>query len=328
MQSCEKVAEIVGFEDKVQSEYEGPDLASPRQPSLDGSRPVETAEPRTALTTLCRTGRQIGAEMPRRFCFGVVVAALSALAPAALAQTAPAASSDPTMKAAVAELVTANHVLAQEGIMPAYGHISMRSPLDPGRILISRALAPGLVTEEDIVELDLDCKPIVVPGPLLYQERFIHCAIYKARPDVGAIVHSHTPYLIAFSVTDVPLRAVTNAAQMMGAEAAPVFDASTTGLVENNLVASEASGRALAEKLGQASIVLMRGHGSTVVAKNVQSVVTAARAAELNAMILLNARLLGGHITYLNPKDYGNERIVRESGTRDWDASKAKTSGK
>jgi ribulose-5-phosphate 4-epimerase/fuculose-1-phosphate aldolase len=265
--------------------------------------------------------------MPRPFGFGAVVLTLSALASAASAQTAPADSSDPKMQAAVAELVTANRVLAQEGIMPTYGHISMRSPLDPGRILISRAAPPGLVAAQDIVELDLDCKPIVPPGPLLYQERFIHCAIYKARPDVGAVVHSHTPYLIAFSVSDVPLRAVTNSAQMMGSEPAPVFDASTTGLVENNLVASAESGRRLAEKLGKNSIVLMRGHGSTVVAKNVQGVVTAARAAELNAMILLNARLLGGKITYLNPQDYGNERIVRESGARDWDALKAKTPG-
>jgi HCOMODA/2-hydroxy-3-carboxy-muconic semialdehyde decarboxylase len=180
--------------------------------------------------------------MSRPFGFGAVVLTLSALASAASAQTAPADSNDPKMKAAVAELVTANHVLAQEGIIPTYGHISMRSPLDPGRILIARSLAPGLVTAQDLVELDLDCKPIVTPGPVLYQERFIHCAIYKVRPDVGAIVHSHTPYLIAFSVSDVPLRAVTNSAQMMGPEPAPVFDASTTGLVENNLVASADSG--------------------------------------------------------------------------------------
>ena len=266
--------------------------------------------------------------MPRLFRFGVVVATISGLASGVWAQTAPADSSDPKMRAAVAELVTANHILAQEGIIPAYGHISMRSPLDPGRILISRALAPGLVTAKDIVELDLDCKPIVNPAPLLYQERFIHCAIYKARPDVGAVVHSHTPYLIAFSVTDVPMRAVYNSAQWMGPAPAPVFDESTTGLVENNLIASAAAGRALAEKLGQGSIVLMRGHGSTVAAKDVQSVVTAARTAELNAMILLNAKLIGGNITYLDPKQYGNARIVQESGSRGWEALKEKASNK
>lgn len=259
--------------------------------------------------------------MLRLFPFGIVIFAISS---AAGAQTAPADSQEPRMKAAVAELVAANRVLAQEGIIPTYGHISMRSPLDPMRILISRSLAPGLVTANDIVELDLDCKPVVTPAPVLYQERFIHCAIYKTRPDVSAIVHSHTPYLITFSVSDVPLRAVTNSAQMMGPAPAPVFDASTTGLVENNLVASTASGRALAEKLGSGSIVLMRGHGSTVVAKDVQGAVTAVRAAELNAMILLNAKLLGGKITYLNPKQYGNDRIVREVGSREWDALKAK----
>lgn len=265
--------------------------------------------------------------MPRLFGSGIVFVAVSALASTALAQNAPADSPDPKMKAAVAELVSANHILAQEGIIPTYGHISMRSPLDPGRILIARSLAPGLVTAKDIVELDLDCKPIVTPGPVLYQERFIHCAIYKVRPDVGAIVHSHTPYLIAFSVTDVPLRAVYNSAQAMGPGPAPVFDESTTGLVENNLVASPVAASALAEKLGQGSIVLMRGHGSTVVAKDVQSAVADIRAAEQNAMILLNAKLLGGKITYLDPKQYGNDRIVKEVGSRAWDALKAKAPG-
>lgn len=262
-----------------------------------------------------------GAEMSRSVSLGVI-AILSFLASATSAQAAPEKMDDPSMKSAVSELVIANRILAHEGIAPVYGHISMRSPRDPKRFLISRSLSPAQVTENDIIELDLDCNPVIVSGYILYQERFIHCAIYKARPDVGAIIHSHTPYLIAFSISDVPLRSVLNPARTMGTDPVPVHDASITGLVENNLIASAESGRSLAETLGQGSIVLMRGHGSTVVAPDVRSAVAAIRAIELNAMILLNAKLLGGNITYLNPKNYGNDRISRETGIerRDWNA--------
>lgn len=236
---------------------------------------------------------------------------------------------DPKLKTAIEELVSANHILAHEGVMPTYGHISMRSPINPNRMLMSRSLAPGKVTASDIIEMDLDCTPSEPNGPLLYQERFIHCAIYKARADVGAVVHSHTPYMITFSVSDAPLRPVVNAAQMMSPEPVPVHDTSDTGLSENNLIASPESARSLAEKLGSGPVVLMRGHGSTVVAPDVRSVVTAARAVELNAKVLLNAKLLGGKITYLNPKNYGNQRLMKVLGpeAREWNALKSSATG-
>jgi HCOMODA/2-hydroxy-3-carboxy-muconic semialdehyde decarboxylase len=251
---------------------------------------------------------------------------LSSVSAGAIAQTPPWQSASPKVRAAVDELVTANKILADKGIFASYGHISVRDPSDPNRLLISRSLAPDRVTAADIVELDLDCNPIGGTQVLLYQERFIHCAIYRARPDVNSVVHSHTPYMITFSVSSVPLRPVINAAQMMSSDPVPVYDTSSNKLAENNLVASPQSGRDLARTLGQGPVVLMRGHGSTVVASTVQKAVIAVIAMEQNAQILLDAKLLGGQITYLDPKNYGNERINRETGpeARDWNDLKAK----
>ena len=251
---------------------------------------------------------------------------LSSVPAGAIARTPPWQSADPKVRAAVDELVTAYKILAHEGIFESYGHISVRSPSDPNRLLISRSLAPDRVTAADIVELDLDCNPIGGTQVLLYQERFIHCAIYRARPDVNSVVHSHTPYMITFSVSGVPLRPVINAAQMMSSDPVPVYDTSSSKLVENNLIASLQSGQALARTLGQGPVVLMRGHGSTVVASTIQKAVITAIAMEQNAMILFDAKLLGGQITYLDPKSYGNERINRETGpeARDWNHLKAK----
>ena len=265
-------------------------------------------------------GRALSAVLALAVCMG---------AGAGHAQTAPAQSKDPTMMAAVDDLVAANHILAREGILPGYGHVSMRSPLNPSRILISRSLGPGQVTAADIVELNADCTPVIPNGPLLYQERFIHCEVYNARPDVGAVVHSHTPFVIAFSVSKVPLRPVVNTGRMLGFNGPPVHDVSTVGGITNNLIATPEAGRSLAKTLGANSVVLMRGHGSTVVASSVREVVPAAINVEGAAMILAEALRLGGPIAYLNPKDYGNERLQREIGAeaRGWNALKQGSAG-
>ncbi len=267
------------------------------------------------LHNLVVPGRSLGFILAMAACLG---------AGASHAQTPPAQSKDPKMMAAVEDLVAANHILAREGILPGYGHVSMRSPLDPSRILIARSLGPGQVTAADIVELNADCTPVASNSPLLYQERFIHCEIYKARPDVGAVVHSHTPYVIAFSVSKTPLRPVVNTGRMLGFNGPPVHDVSDVGGVTNNLIATPEAGRSLAKTLGSNSVVLMRGHGSTVVAASVREVVPAAINVEGSAMILAQALRLGTPVTYLNPKDYGNERLQREIGAeaRGWNALK------
>ena len=263
----------------------------------------------------------------------VTVAALCLTAGVAMAQggyTPPYQSSDPKMQQAVDDLVAANRILAHAGLVPSSGHVSMRSPLDPSRVLMSRSLAPALVTARDIVELDLDCNQVPgAPKALLYQERFIHCAIFKARPDVGGVVHDHSPSAIAFGVSKFPLRPVLNAGRVLGFEGPPVHDISTVKGITNNLIASPEAGASLAAKLGKGSVVLMRGHGVAVAAAGVRQVVNTAIAVELNSQILLQAHSLGTPITYLNPANYGNEKLAREIGEegRAWNVLRAEAMG-
>ena len=257
-------------------------------------------------------------------------AAAAATTASAQGPVPPYQSTDPKMRAAVEDLVAANRILSNKGILPGYGHVSMRSPVDPNRMLIARSLAPGQVTAADIVELDLDCNPVIPSKVLLYQERFIHCAIYKARPDVGGVVHDHAPYGIAFSITKVPLRPVSNPAKFLGFNGPPVHDASSVPGVTNNLIATPEMGASLARTLGKSAVVLMRGHGATVTSADVRGVVSAAIATEENAMMLTQAKILGGPITYLDPKNYGDERLAREIGAeaRGWNALKFEAMGK
>src|SRR5262249_15844828 len=115
-------------------------------------------------------------------------------------------SGGPVSAAVIEDLVAANRILANEGVLDAYGHVSIRHPSHPSRYLLSRSRAPVLVTAEDIVEYDLDSVPIDARGRASVLERFIHGEVYKVRPDVGAVIHSHSPAVIPFSVTEVPMR--------------------------------------------------------------------------------------------------------------------------
>jgi hypothetical protein len=135
------------------------------------------------------------------------VALLGALASAA-AQTAPT-SAGPAPAAAIEELVLANRILNDRGVLDAYGHVSIRHPANPSRYLMARAIAPGLVTAEDILEFDLDSNPVDRRGRSLFVERFIHGEVYKARPDVNSVIHTHSAGVIPFSVTQTPLRSTT-----------------------------------------------------------------------------------------------------------------------
>ena len=146
-------------------------------------------------------------------------ATLVAIAVPVLAQT-PAA---PTRQALINELVMANHILANEGVLDGYGHVSVRSPTDPSRYLLARAGAPGLVTVADITEYDLDSQPVTASSAAGYPERFIHGEIYKARPDVMAVVHCHCPEVIPFGATTVPMRPLYHMGYFI-AEGVPVFE--------------------------------------------------------------------------------------------------------
>jgi HCOMODA/2-hydroxy-3-carboxy-muconic semialdehyde decarboxylase len=206
----------------------------------------------------------------------------------------------PEVSAVINDLVVGNRILYVEGIVDSYGHISARDPRNPERFLMSRARAPGLVTVSDIMEFDLDGEPVHDDDRPIYSERFIHSEVYRARPDVMAVVHSHSPTVIPFSVTQVPLKPIRG--PFLYPEV-PVFDTRTTAGWTNLLISNPALGKALAQTLGQNSVALMRGHGDVVVAPSVRKVVYRAIYTEANAKLLLQAKMLGGPITYLAPEE-------------------------
>ncbi len=190
------------------------------------------------------------------------------------------------------QLVIANRILAMEGVLDAYGHVSMRHPLDPGRFLLSHSLSPELVMPEDIVEFTLDGQP-VDDRRTLYRERFIHSALYEARADNQVVVHAHAEPTLPFGLTNTPLRAVINGASDMGA-VIPVWDiADKFGDRTDTLVTNMDHGRDLAKCLGPNSVVLMRGHGFSAAGTSIIKTVFMAVHVPRNARVLLEAMRLG-----------------------------------
>lgn len=168
-------------------------------------------------------------------------------------------------KAAVNELVTANRILAHEGIIDAYGHVSVRHPSRRDRFLLSRSRSPQFVTADDILEFKLDGTAVDSPSAQPYLERFIHAAIYESRPDAMAVAHAHTESVLPFTISTVPLRAVLQSASDLG-PAVPVWDIRDRfGDQTDMLVTGMDKGRDLAEVLGRGAVVLMRGHGFAAV---------------------------------------------------------------
>jgi HCOMODA/2-hydroxy-3-carboxy-muconic semialdehyde decarboxylase len=180
-------------------------------------------------------------------------------------------NADGERAAAIDALVTANHILANEAVFDdGYGHVSMRDPEVPDRFLMSSAVSPAVVTVGDVMDYDLSGEPLDGQDRLTYSERFIHSEIYAARPEVNAIVHSHSPSVIAFGVVDVPLRSLFHVAHFLS-KGAPVFDLSAVeGQPTNALITNAHRGKALVEALGEAPIILMRGHGYTVVGPTIE----------------------------------------------------------
>ena len=204
----------------------------------------------------------------------------------------------PAVAAVVEELVAANRILAAQGILPGYGHISVRHPENPNRYLISRSLAPELVTAEDIVELDLDSVPASASAPRLYLERFIHGEIYKIRPDVNAVVHNHTPTVISFGIGSIPLRPVFHQAAFF-LDGIPIWDYRDFGTADGALVDTPARGAGLAVALKDRPAVLMRNHGVAVVGSTIPMVVGRSITLETNAEIQTQALARGDEIVYL-----------------------------
>src|ERR1051326_9184218 len=165
------------------------------------------------------------------------------------------------------DLVAANRILVQQGVLDGYGHVSVRDNRRPDRFLLSRSLAPEMVTSDDILEYDLEGNPIDARDRVSYLERFIHSAIYKARPDVQAVVHTHSPSVIPFGVSTVQMRPLYHMAAFLGA-GIPNFDIRKYSGMTNMLVNSPERARPLADVLGHHNAVLMRGHGAAVVGHN------------------------------------------------------------
>jgi HCOMODA/2-hydroxy-3-carboxy-muconic semialdehyde decarboxylase len=216
--------------------------------------------------------------------------ALTAAGPASAQQAGPA---DPDAQV-IDDLVKANHILAKEGVLDGFGHISARSPKNQKHFYMARSLAPALVTAADIIEYDENSQPVVPPGRPLYSERFIHGEILRARPDVMAVVHGHSPDVLPFTVTNAPFKALIHTAGFIGSTPAPVFDIRTaSGGDPSMLVADIPRGAALAKVLGTRSVVLMRGHGLAIAAPNVRQAVLRAIYTQLNARVEARALLLG-----------------------------------
>jgi len=240
--------------------------------------------------------------------------------------TASAQPRDRAVGALIDDLVTANHILASEGILDGYGHVSVRDPTNPNHYFLSRSLAPGLVTAADIVEYDLDSNPLNGDDRAGYRERFIHGEIYKARPDVMAVVHDHSPAVIPFSVSSVPLRAVSHMAAFIG-EGIPVFEIRDVDGMTDMLVSNPKRGRALATLLGKFPAALMRGHGAAVVGESVKVAVGRAIYLDLNARVQEQAILLGGSVKYFEPEE-AKKTAPQDGFERAWDVWKRKASGK
>jgi HCOMODA/2-hydroxy-3-carboxy-muconic semialdehyde decarboxylase len=202
----------------------------------------------------------------------------------------------------IEDLVAAYRILAEFRIIDGYGHVSVRSESDPNRYLMSRSLAPELVTPDDIMEYDLDSNPIDAGGRASVTERFIHGEAYRSRPEVMCVVHNHSPTVVPFSVTRVPLRPLFHMAAFVGL-GVPVFEIRDYEKGTDMLIRSASLGKALAGVLGDKPAALMRGHGSVVVGENVARAVGRSVYLEQSAQMQLQAIQIagpGGEITYLD----------------------------
>ncbi len=200
------------------------------------------------------------------------------------------------------DLALGSRILAEFGVVDAFGHVSARDPANPSHFLMSRSLAPALVTTEDIMEFDADGNAVDARGRQVFLERFIHAEIYKARPDVMAVVHAHSPGVVPFSVSKTPLRPLFHNTAFLAA-GVPVWDIAKDFGVTNMLVADNAKGKSLAAALGDKSVVLMRGHGDVTVGPNVKIAVFRAYYTDVNARLQAQAIGLGSEITYLSPEE-------------------------
>ena len=229
----------------------------------------------------------------------------------------------------VADLITANHILYDQHVVDAFGHVSVRHDRRRDTFLLARSMAPALVTAADILEFDLDGNPLDSGGRAVYLERFIHCEIYRVRPDVGAIVHSHSHAVIPFgAVRSHKLRAIFHMSGFVGTET-PIFEIrECAGDGSDLLIRNRELGAALAKSLGPKSVVLMRGHGITVTGPTLQEAVYRGVYVDVNARLQLEAIGLGD-VNYLTEQEGRAAAAANASQIgRAWEMWKMKVEGR
>jgi ribulose-5-phosphate 4-epimerase/fuculose-1-phosphate aldolase len=225
--------------------------------------------------------------------------------------------------ALIEDLVAANRILAARGVLDAYGHVSVRSDRDPAHFLMSRSLAPELVTPADIQEYAPDSEPIGDTRKP-YLERFLHGEVYKARPEVMAVVHSHSDSSIPFGISKTALKPVYHMASFLWT-GVPVFDIRRVRDDNDLLIRDIPLGQALARSLGPCACVLMRGHGMTIVGESIPEAVFRAIYTETNAKLQLQAANLEGPLTFLSEVEgRGATAANRSTIERPWELWKKK----
>lgn len=197
------------------------------------------------------------------------------------------------------DVAAANRILAHEGVVDGYGHVSLRDPKDPQRFWLSASVSPGQVTAEDVLAFGLDGEPLLPATRALYSERAIHAALFRARPDIQAVVHGHAEETIPFSVSDVPLRPILHVAGIIGTHV-PVWDIRDRFGETDLLVTTAEQADDLAACLGAGRAALLRGHGFVTAGQSLELAVRTSVYLKANARLLLQALQLGGGVRYLS----------------------------
>jgi ribulose-5-phosphate 4-epimerase/fuculose-1-phosphate aldolase len=214
------------------------------------------------------------------------------------------------------DLVIAYRLLAEHGIIDAYGHISVRSPDNPERFWMARSVAPELVTEADMMELDMQSEPVDARGRSPVNERFIHGEIYKTRPEVMAVVHNHSPSVIPFACTDTALRPIFHMAAFVGL-GVPNWEIREAREGSDMLVRDTYLGASLAKRLGGHPAALMRGHGAVVVGESLAVAIGRSVYLEQNARLQIQSEMLaagGKSITFMDDKEVAANVVWQEYG--------------
>jgi len=260
----------------------------------------------------------------------LVLASLLTVSTAASAQNAPPTSAGPPDPKLVEDLVAAYRILADHNLLDGWGHVSVRHDKNPNRYLMARGMSADMVTAKDIIEFDLDSRPVDthgLPMSALFTERYIHGEIYKHRPDVVAVVHTHAPSIIPFGDTKVPLQPMYHRAAFI-AFGVPVFEIRDKAGMTDMLIRNAKLGEYLAGVLGDHPAVLMRGHGAAITAPTLQRVVARTIFLSLNAQLQAEAMKMGAPITYLDLEEAKLIEAREGHGlARTWEGWKHKVMG-